>query len=188
MEHFPSLLGHSDSAGAVSVAAEMGQWRGALQKAYASFDAVAVSWEICRTIGTRAGHMQTQVVPVPKTKADGLMEFFRQAAADYEYTMIEDADEVQKILDMSGNEQEQEERISNRSDYFRLDIDKSTWIMLLPQGMRFNLQFPRETLAAYLEIPDRADWKRCARSEAIETAETNAFKSAFEEYADGIGE
>lgn len=46
----------------------------------------------------------------------------------------------------------------------------------------------RETLAKYLNVPDRVDWRQCARTDAIERAEATAFKAAFDEYAEGIGE
>lgn len=183
IEHFPSLLGHPDPALARPIAAEMEAWRGALRKAYASFDASLVSWEICRTTGTRAGHMQSQSVPIPRRMLEGLEEFFRQAAVKYEYEMIEDQTEVNRLLTVSDSLEERQ----SRSDYFRLDLDQKTWLMQL-HGKRFYLQFPRETLANFLGIPDRADWKRCARTEAIEAAETKAFKAAFEEYAEAVTE
>lgn len=172
----------------VPIAAEMAAWREALSKTYASFNAVPVSWEICRTTGTRAGHMQKQVVPVPQHLAGGLADCFRAAAAKYAYKMIEDRAEVARFLQLPAAEESSESRVQARGDYFRLDIgNDTTWLLPLPRGTRFYLQFPRETLSAYLGVPDRADWKRCARSEAIETAEAKAFKSAFDGFAEGIG-
>jgi hypothetical protein len=183
IEHFPSLLGHPDPELARPIGQEMQTWRGALRKAYASFDAIAVSWEVCKTIGTRAGHMQIQVVPIPRAMSSDVQNYFREAAKKLDYEFIEDQDEVKPLLKVDQNASVRQQRC----DYIRLDIDDCTWIMLL-KDRRFNLQFPRETLASYLNIADRADWKRCARSEAIETAEAKAFKFAFEEFSKGVGE
>lgn len=183
IEHFPSLLGHPDPEIARPIAQEMKSWRDALQKAYASFDAVPLSWEVCKTIGTRAGHMQSQVVPIPKTMFEGIEEYFREAAKKWEYNFVEDQDEVRSLLEISNEEEDQVQR----RDYIRIDFNNRTWVMLL-KDKRFYLQFPRETLASYLNVPDRADWKKCARSEGIETAEAKAFKSAFEEFSKDVGE
>ena len=183
IEHFPSLLGHSDPELARPISQEMQAWRDALRKAYASFNAIAVSWEVCKTVGTRAGHMQIQVVPVPRSMSSDIQDYFREAANKWDYDFIENQDEVRRLLDIDQDTVIRQQRC----DYIRLDFDDFTWIMLL-KDRRFNLQFPRETLASFLNVADRADWKRCARSEAIETAEAKAFKSAFEEFSRGVGE
>ena len=47
---------------------------------------------------------------------------------------------------------------------------------------RFEFQFPRKTLAAYMGVPDRADWRVCARSDRVEEVETKEFRGAFEEW------
>lgn len=178
IEHFPSLLGHPDPQLARPIAEEMQSWRQALRKAYASFGALPFSWEVCKTVGTRAGHMQSQVVPIPKGLFEGIEAYFREAAQKWEYTFIEDDAEVKQQLQVSDDAGDREQR----ADYVRLDFDDRTWLMPL-RDRRFNLQFPRETLASYLNVADRADWKRCARSDAIETAEAKAFKAAFGDFA-----
>lgn len=183
IEHIPSLLGHPDPELARPIAKEMQAWRDALRKAYDSFDAVPVSWEVCKTVGTRAGHMQSQVVPIPRSMFEGIEEYFREAAKKWEYRFIEDQEEVQELLAIDDDAAIR----SKRCDYIRLDFDNRTWIMLL-KDQRFYLQFPRETLASYLNVADRADWKKCARSEAIETAEAKAFKAAFTEFSEDVVE
>ncbi|UZJ57107.1 hypothetical protein CBS101457_006427 [Exobasidium rhododendri] len=183
IEHFPSLLGHPDPTIATPIQKEMQSWRDALRKLYLSFDAHPFSWEVCKTMGTRAGHMQSQVIPIPKSQFAGLEDYFREAAKKWEYDFIEDQDEVRKLLQIS---KDQNDRVL-RCDYVRIDFNDRTWIMLL-KDRRFYLQFPRETLASYLSVPNRADWKACARSEGIETAEAKAFKSAFEDFSKGVGE
>lgn len=183
IEHFPSLLGHPDPGLARPIGQEMQAWRVALRTAYASFDAISVSWEVCKTVGTRAGHMQSQVVPIPRSMSEGIQDYFREAAAKWDYDFIEDQGQVKELLQISDDAATRQQRC----DYIRLDFDDCTWVMLL-KDRRFNLQFPRETLASYLNVADRADWKRCARSEAIETAEAKAFKAAFEEFSKGVGE
>lgn len=184
IEHFPSILGHPDPTVSKPIQDEMNAWRTALKIAYSSFDAKLVSWEICRTVGSRAGHMQCQAVPVPNKlcKSEALEGYFRQAAKKYGYEMIEDATEVQKLLTISNDSGQRKKQ----ADYFRLDLDEKTWLMLLPQGFRFYLQFPRETLANFLGFPDRADWKKCASSNEIETEETQAFKTIFDSFAESV--
>ncbi|PWN32212.1 uncharacterized protein FA14DRAFT_162420 [Meira miltonrushii] len=184
IEHIPSVLGHPDPAVARPIADEMNAWRTALRKAYSSCDATMVSWEICRTVGSRAGHMQCQAVPIPsKLCKNGALEaYFRQAAKKYGYEMIENTSEVQQLLKISDDVSQRRKQ----ADYFRLDLDDKTWLMLLPQGLRFYLQFPRETLANFLGFPDRADWKKCANSDEIETEETQAFKGIFDSYAESV--
>lgn len=184
IEHIPSVLGHPDPTVARPIADEMSLWRTALRKAYSSFDATMVSWEICRTVGSRAGHMQCQAVPIPsKLCKNGALEaYFRQAAKKYGYEMIEDSAEVQRLLTINDDVSERRKQ----ADYFRLDLDDKIWLMLLPQGLRFYLQFPRETLANFLGFPDRADWKKCANSDEIETEETQSFKAVFDSYAESV--
>jgi hypothetical protein len=41
----------------------------------------------------------------------------------------------------------------------------------------------RQALAQLLDVPSRADWRVCARSEAVERAEKEAFASVFEDAA-----
>lgn len=184
IEHIPSILGHSDPTVARPIADEMNAWRTALRKAYSSFDAIMVSWEICKTIGSRAGHMQCQSVPVPSRlcKGEALEEYFRQAGKRYGYEMIEDSSEVKRMLTIDDDYGQRHKQ----ADYFRLDLNEKTWLMLLPQGFRFYLQFPRETLANFLGIPDRVDWKKCVTSEEVETAETQSFKAVFDTYAESV--
>jgi hypothetical protein len=180
IEHIASLRGSDDDAGRRSIAQEMEQWRSALRKAYSSFNAVMVSWEICRTSNTRAGHMQCQVLPIPRRRFDGLKQYVREMAKEADYEFEEDQERAKRFFSL--DEQ------TGHDDYFRFDFDGETWLMLIKPERRFNLQFPRQTLAAYLGTPDRADWRKCARSEAIETAENKAFKSAFQEFAAEVEE
>lgn len=202
LEHTPSLLALPPSQGG-ALHAEMEKWRAALKRTYAAFAAVPVSWEICRLHNTRAGHMQVQVVPVPAHLAGGLERCFRDAAAAEGYAFIPD-EEVGEALELKdGTEEERRER----GDYFRLDLPEKTLFMRL-HSEKFYLQFPRsvlllpasqihfadvplsnrQTLATYLNLPDRADWRACARSEAVEKAEASAFGEAFAEEAAKVTE
>lgn len=145
INHFPSLLAAAPET-SLPVQQEADAWRAALGACYASFGARPLAWEVCRTSGTRAGHMQTQVVPVPENLCGPKLEaVFRHAAKENGYEFIEDPEEVKSVLKISQQEAERQQR----GDYFRLDLppasdgaEAKTWVMLL-QGKRFTLQFAR---------------------------------------------
>ncbi|CEH11700.1 Uncharacterized conserved protein [Ceraceosorus bombacis] len=183
--HTPSIFAPEPSQ-SKALHAEMNAWRKAISLAFASFGSVAVSWEIGRSPGTnstRIGHLQAQSVPVAKELAgESLEQFFRDSAKECGYVFEERPEEISRRLDTSQQDGDERQKLG---DYLRVDLGEKTWMLDMLPEMRghFSLQFVRETLARYLKKPDRADWRKCARSDAIETAETNAFRDAFEPFA-----
>ena len=71
--HVPSPLSLSPTL-AAPLLSEMSAWRSALRTTYATFGCVLVGWEICRSQGTRVGHMQAQALPVAASLAPKLDE------------------------------------------------------------------------------------------------------------------
>lgn len=164
-------------ASAPALRVELRAFRAALAACYAAYGAAPVSWEVVRRSNTRAGHTQTQVVPVPRDALAGVEAAFRAAAADADLA-FEDAEVAAAFDDVAS------ERVSarDREDYCLIEVGDVRLLLLL-RGERFNLQFPRETLAAHLGVPERAEWRACVRDAAVEAAECDAFKDAFEEFA-----
>ncbi|WFD31738.1 hypothetical protein MSPP1_002777 [Malassezia sp. CBS 17886] len=164
---------HARDLGALRT--EVCAWKDALAACFAAYDAAPVSWEVVRRSGTRAGHTQIQVVPVPKAQLEGLEAYFREAAERDGYVFETDEDAAAFVAG-SGD----------HGDFCLLEVAGKRMLLLL-HGQRFNLQFPRETLTAFLDMPERGDWKACVRPGAVEAAECDEFKDAFREYSEGVG-
>lgn len=162
---------------------EMERYRSALSKMYASYAAVPFSWEIGRTSHTRAGHMQVQVVPVGAGQAKGLSAALREAAHEHGWEFLE-GEAARRFLCLAPMDDEGEP--TAMPDYVRIDIGSDTFAMNVSSKTRFPLSFPRTFLADYLGVPERADWKTCANSQAVERAETEEFKDAFQEWAGDV--
>lgn len=176
--HIPSVYG----AGGGALRAEMRRWRDALAACYAAFDAVAVSWETVKRVGTRASHVQAQVVPVPRARAAGLVAYFCEAAAADGLAF--EKDDVVAAFDACEGPRDEDVGIvpEDRDEFIRVEVDGRV-LLALPRGARFNLQFARETLAAYLGVPERGDWRACTRAPEAEAAEVEEFKRVFDAYA-----
>lgn len=172
--HIPST--YASEAYSVALHEEMRAFRRALAACYASYDAVPVSWEVVRRSHTRVGHTQTQVVPIPRDQLAGAEAAFREAA-DAEGLAFETEEVAQAFEDVHTSLV----TAKDREDYCLIRLGDRPLLLLL-RGERFNLQFPRETLTTYLGIPERAEWKACVRPAAIETAERDAFRDAFDEF------
>ncbi|WFD43938.1 hypothetical protein MPSI1_002603 [Malassezia psittaci] len=124
---------------------EMQSFLSALTACYASYGAVPVTWEVVRRSNTRAGHTQTQVVPIAENLANGLIEAFREAihAEDLEF-------EKEEVAAAFHDEQTDLVSAKDREDYCLIRVNSHSMLVLL-RGERFNLQFPRETLTSYLQ-------------------------------------
>ncbi|WFD34448.1 hypothetical protein MCUN1_001289 [Malassezia cuniculi] len=166
---------------------EMRRWKEALAACYAAYDAVPVAWEAVKRVGTRASHCQTQVVPVPKGRIPGLVEYFTQAAEDDGLKF--ESDDVAAAFDACNTAMDESVGLvpEDRDEFFRVEIDGRV-LLALPRGQRFNLQLGRETLAAYLSMPDRGDWRACTRPPEAEAAEVEEFKAVFDAYAAKVAE
>ena len=177
---FVGIVAQAFDGGALR--AEMRRWRDALAACYAAFDAVAVSWETVKRVGTRASHVQAQVVPVPRARAAGLVACFCEAAAADGLAF--EKDEVVDAFDACDARRDEDVGLvpEDRDEFIRLEVDGHV-LLALPRGARFNLQFARETLAAYLGMPERGDWRACTRAPDAEAAEVEEFKRVFDAYA-----
>lgn len=173
---------YATEASGAALRAETGAYLQALAACYASYGAVPVAWEVVRRSNTRAGHTQMQVVPVAQAQLDGAEAFFREAA-EAEGLAFEEDNVAAAFDDLSSPLL----TAQDREDYCWIDLNGKRLLLLL-RGERFNLQFPRETLTTYLGMPERAEWKSCARPEEVEAAECDEFKEAFAEFGAGIGE
>lgn len=127
--HTPSLYAPDATP---ALRAEVAAWLEVLRACYASLGAVAVSWDVVRR-GTRAGHSQTQVVPIPRDEAGAVVSFFHEAADRAGLSFETEAD-AQQWLD--GHD------AASRTDYCCIVVDTKPLLLLL-RGERFNIQFPR---------------------------------------------
>lgn len=205
--HVPSLYAPGADRG---LRAEVERYRAAVKRMYGAYGAVAFCWELGRTSHTRAGHTQTQMVPVDRAQARGLAQAFRAAAAEHQWAFLEgararrflqqDPDEAEAEAEAEGEGGDKKDQKEDGQgavpdemtkdvdsptagpDYVRIDIGDEVFAMEA-RGPRFPLAFPRTFLAEFLGVPERADWKACAHSEGIERAETEEFKEAFQEWA-----
>ncbi|WFD23770.1 hypothetical protein MEQU1_002464 [Malassezia equina] len=181
--HTPSVYAAESSA---ALRREMRAWRGALTKCYAVFDAVPVSWQVVRR-GTRAGHTQTQVVPLAAEHAAAFDAFMTEALQREHGAWESDA------VAATWEDEEAHFTPQDRQDYCYMEIGDKKRLLLL-RSERFNLQFPRyvcttdtsETLATFLDMAGRADWRACVRPPEVEAAECEEFKEVFAEYAEQV--
>ncbi|KAL9939429.1 hypothetical protein V8E36_001246 [Tilletia maclaganii] len=206
INHTPSYLSPTiPTPDRTSLLAEREAYLTALTALYASHGCIPLSWEVGRSEGathTRVGHTHTQVVPCPtallleahsqgKNAEEVLADLVRRKGHEAGYEFVEGEEELARFFDPASK--------NASADYFRLQIGggstttsstKSKTFLLVLRGAqaRFNLQWPRQTLAGILGTPERADWKVCARaSEEEERAEAEEFKMVFTPFAADIG-
>lgn len=173
-----------------TLAAEMEEYLQALSRCYAAHGCVLVAWSIVKHSNTRAGHLQIQAVPVPeeRIRAAGGGSFedaLRHEGAQRGYQLEEVTDPSKQKLGSADPKAELFElhilnAASTRRITYRLDLSPR-------QQLRFDYQFARNTLAHYLGVPDRADWRRCAKSEKVEEVETRSFRECFREWMPEFG-
>ncbi|CCU99336.1 unnamed protein product [Malassezia sympodialis ATCC 42132] len=173
--HTPSVYAAESSE---ALRREMRAWRDALTKCYAAYDAVPVSWQVVRR-GTRAGHTQTQVVPLAAEHA-AAFDAFMTETLHREHGAWES-----ETVASTWEKEDANFTPQDRQDYCYMEIGARKRLLLL-RSERFNLQFPRETLANFLDMPGRADWRACVRSADVEAAECDEFKEVFAEYAEQV--
>ncbi|KAG0149016.1 hypothetical protein CROQUDRAFT_59804 [Cronartium quercuum f. sp. fusiforme G11] len=169
--HYPSLLGLPAEL-AIPVVAEVEHYKSALKRCYSAYSASIVTFELAKVTGpgARAGHAHIQVCPVPDALAPEVESAFRAEGAKLGIEFVETEDDLR-------------EKAGEGMSYFKLGLpDGKSLIHLIKPDSRFNLQFGRLTLANLLGTPDRSDWKACARTEAEEKAECEAFQKAFAAY------
>ncbi|CAE6473266.1 unnamed protein product [Rhizoctonia solani] len=162
--HYPTLLSAPPEL-AVSIIAEVEQYKSALRNLFAKHGAAAVMFEVARLSG-RGGHAHIQVVPVPLEKADRVETIFRDNAQREGIRWEQDAEAALEGAKRGGG------------NYFRVDLPDGRKMISLIRGP-FNLQFGRTTLAELLGLPERADWKGCPENDAQQRTDAAKFKKAF---------
>ena len=171
--HYPTLAGIPQELSA-PVHAEITAYKRALKECYRKHGCDFLSFEISRTGMGKGGHAHIQTVPVPTSLSAGAEALFVAEGAKAGYTLVSDTNphmssEITTTLE-EGN-------------YFRVDLpDGSKLVHRIRPGDRFSLQFGRQTTALLLELPDRADWKSCSRSDEEEGQDCQAFKAAFQSF------
>ncbi|KAG9103133.1 hypothetical protein FRC06_000128 [Ceratobasidium sp. 370] len=164
ISHYPTLLSVPPDL-AISIIAEVEQYKSALRSMFSKYGAVAVMFEVARLSG-RGGHAHIQVVPVPMDKAERVEHAFRARA------------EMEGIRWESDPEAALEGAKRGGGNYFRVDLPDGRKMISLIRGS-FNLQFGRTTLAEVLDLGERADWKACPEDDAQQRADASRFKKAF---------
>ncbi|CAE6395711.1 unnamed protein product [Rhizoctonia solani] len=162
--HYPTLLSAPPEL-AISIIAEVEQYKSALRNLFAKHGAAAVMFEVARLSG-RGGHAHIQVVPVPLEKADKVEEMFYNNAQREGIRWEQDAEAALEGARRGGG------------NYFRVDLPDGRKMISLIRGP-FNLQFGRATLAEFLGLPERADWKACSENDAQQRTDAGKFKKAF---------
>jgi hypothetical protein len=107
---------------------ELNKYKQALEKMLADFGYVAVTFEISR--GHRGVHTFWQVVPVPKDKEDKIYPAFESNLKK---------DELGQPVEIVEGAEEPE------GEYFRWWVGEKGWILNLPDGGYFDLQFGRQS-------------------------------------------
>ncbi|EPQ26620.1 uncharacterized protein PFL1_05941 [Pseudozyma flocculosa PF-1] len=186
MSHFGSLFEAEDAAVADETMRETQRVKARLRRCFRRYGATMVCWEIGKSSrsGSRVGHTMVQAVAVPSEMEARLEEVFEERAAKSRMEFIKDPRAVdaffQRVGDAAaaggGGAAKEEAGI----DYLALELgDDKKWLLKIAAGGRLAVQFVRQTLAALLDIPDRADWKSCVRSEDEEKSDVQAFRNAL---------
>ncbi|KMP01062.1 meiotically up-regulated gene 161 protein [Coccidioides immitis RMSCC 2394] len=141
----------------------------------------SVTWEVSRSGGV---HIHWQFLPVPSSLIfrDLLEAAFKVEAEDLHYPKFE--------------KQTVETAPSSQGDHFRVWIRgpgrgseresgsslETVLTMPLSGKFRFDLQFGRIVMAKLLRLEDRINWRDATQPQDEETADAEAFKSAFKSF------
>ncbi|BGP37944.1 hypothetical protein JCM10449v2_001871 [Rhodotorula kratochvilovae] len=171
--HYPTLRSiPSDLAPPVLEEVEL--YKQALKKCYKSFGAEMVCFEVARSSG-KGGHAHVQICPIPASLAPEAESTFLTQGAKFDYAFEE-------VTEPSAFHARAEQD-GKGTEYFKVDLPGGkSLVHWIEPGKPFSLQFGRETLALLLHAPDRADWKRCAKPDAEEKRDAQAFKKAFKSF------
>lgn len=136
---------------------------------FAKEDKVVVAFE--RNL--RSQHLQVQVCPVPKDRANNIEAAFREAGLALSPNFVWETIAVGDPLP---------EGTTDATKYF---------LVTLPDGRRlfhkcqpgFSLQFGREVLASakLLDMRDRVDWQKCKVDKEVETTQARVMRDLFKE-------
>lgn len=179
LQHSPTLSLIPESEVREKTRTEMQKYRRALHEMLTSTSKDldgnvrlgAVTWEISRSGGV---HLVWQFLPIP---AEFVLDGRAEAAFDANAENLE-YPKFRKSFDDAGEVE--------TGDYLKVMIwshERSTEMVLpLSRDFRFDLQFPRKTLAMLLGLESRMDWRKCAQSGEEEEADAEAFKKIFEKF------
>lgn len=121
----------------------------------------------------KSSHLQIQVVPVNKSKAQDLK------------TIIQDFTEERalKFNELPEN-CELSEALNPGIPYFYIEVPNAKFFMRIKSGEYFPLQLGREILAhtLILNCQDKIDWKECALSKEQTTSIANRIRKEFEPF------
>nr|XP_054752247.1 CWF19-like protein 1 [Lytechinus pictus] len=161
--HYQSMLDLTEE-----VQAELDQFKSALRKYYSSIGKTCVIYE--RNFRTQ--HLQLQVIPVDKSKADDIKEVFFRIAEEHKLDLAE----IPQHTDLK-------QILSVGSPYFYAELNDGEKILHRIKKF-FPLQFGREVMAAeeLLDLPERVDWKNCSISKEEEMKLVSTFREQFEPF------
>ncbi|PWN30852.1 hypothetical protein BDZ90DRAFT_257906 [Jaminaea rosea] len=169
-----------------------------LEGMYAHHGFGLACWSVVKLSNTRAGHLQVQCVPVPAAIQGGedLLSFVQKAAEERGYDLKEVQPDTTPLPVKPGQEKAKRRlaaHATGEEEYFEMHISlppptsssssapqSATFLMDLSpsapgasggRGPRFDYQFARTTLAQYLGVPERADWRACTGGGEEEEAE-----------------
>ncbi|KAJ9122506.1 hypothetical protein QFC22_001935 [Naganishia vaughanmartiniae] len=145
---------------------EIDEVKGKLERLFGEYEAAPVFFELSRQSG-RGGHNHVQAVPIPQNRM-GELESFLVSEANKQGFQFE-KDGAAAVGNLAGR------------NCFRIDLPGGQKLVHFMRGP-FNVQFGREALAKFLNMPDRADWKQCAQSPAEQKQDVQTFKKLYNSF------
>ncbi|GHJ87347.1 hypothetical protein NliqN6_3749 [Naganishia liquefaciens] len=145
---------------------EIDETKGKLERLFGEYDAAPVFFELSRQSG-RGGHNHVQTVPIPQHRLSELENFFMNEAQKQGFSFESDGSKA--VRNLVGR------------NYFRVDLPGGKKLVHFMRGP-FNVQFGRETLAKFLDMPNRADWKQCTISASQQKQDVQAFKKIYNSF------
>ncbi|XP_071511088.1 CWF19-like protein 1 [Diadema antillarum] len=150
------------------VQTELDQFKSALRNFYKSKGKTCVIYE--RNFRTQ--HLQLQVIPVDKSKADDIKEVFFRIAKQHKLELAE----IPKHTELK-------QILSCGSPYFYAELNNGEKLLHRIKKF-FPLQFGREVMAAeeLLDMPDRINWKNCNYTKEEESKMAATFREDFQPF------
>ncbi|KAG0214875.1 GPI inositol deacylase [Mortierella sp. NVP41] len=208
INHFSSF-GMGDAAAMSDINSELRKYKEGLRKLYQSHGAGMVTLELSQ--GGVNQHAHIQIVPIPTAAIHEVERAFKERIgefflADYRnnFRQLEGAssssssttDHINGISSSSSDsngdarvEETSQARWLNglpagvKEGFLRIELPGDVVMVCpIPMGQRVNMQFGRIVLAEVLGMPDRAQWKRCAKVAELERQDSSTFKAAFKQY------
>ncbi|KAJ8750779.1 hypothetical protein K2173_015960 [Erythroxylum novogranatense] len=135
-------------------------------------DVVFFEW-----VARRGTHANLQSIPVPSARVAAIDDIFHLAAKrlGFKFTTM-------KFSDNSNGRKWLREQFDKNYNLFYVELPGGTILLhSVDESESFPVQFGREVLAGLLNMPERADWRKCTLSKEEETKMTEEFKKRFEE-------